>query len=1293
MKMRLFKRCVCTLLVVFLCVSMVLPVAYATNEEVSSGEVSDHTAAEETVAEETSPEEVVPADPSEEQITDDAEDEVIETTAEDVDADDAPAADDPTATAVIDDETPAEIIENDPETSVDDPTVSSVEPIAPKVAKKDTKDLASTGDSAALEFHVGGGRLYKSDMQSLFGESSGYFGIAKAASPNDIHYFSTNTILTSYQVESGSYIAYRTTSATGSLIKTPVWSAAATIDLTVRFYYTASFSVEGHEDGSLLLNGNETSGTDIELYTDTEYTVTAKEIAEYVYTINGAQDGVAFTPTADMTITAVYMKNEFATVTLVENEGGSTKIKSGDKDITDKVQAGESFTVVPTPDSAHNYYLESVVVKKNGEEVEGPEYGPVADGEEYTVTVTYAQATLTLSDCEVNIFDIQNGYYDALEQAILSNASLIPEEFLDEAAFSVQYDAGILLANYQPLSFGGNILTHTFGEGSVVGSVTIGNTEDIRVTCVIASQNLTLTADAVATVADLRIPTAISGSAVTITYGDDLKEALLPNITIIGDDGQNVTFTAEDITIDPEQPDVKLLQNQDITVKFGGNDQYAASEGTISVYVRQADSSLDVKNETISYGETPALQIDTEPADLDIIRLIAGIDGDATGFISIDIPNSVKERMKIKVGGFTIFDFYDFLSNQIGDGVSLSQLQGIISSVNDIAQNELVASGIEAAGFNVEVLQTILGAISDLPTIDLNVKISLGKAPTNAGVYLVTAVSADLNYRLAADVGYLVILPQTSTEENSVELRFINDIPGALNVMSYNDAQTFSFGGELYVNDEQIDSSHVYTLYAGTSYAGQAAVQSNEPIREPGVYTETVYVLGGNYLAMPIIRTYTVQRKPVALKMDNETVVYDKTGHALTAYADDGTDLKNNVSYLYTGFGYFSNIPPVNAGVYTVTASYSGDAEHLPAIVSAALTIKEAEATITVTCKDEVTYGDISDDDITALDLSYEVSGVIEGDDLGGILTLINKTEKFPHVGTYEAAASFRQTNFNYNVTIVKKNFMIVPRPVTLTIDTVSKKYGDLDPKLTYQIKNLAFEDELDVTLTRAEGEDVGEYPITATVAENPDYAITIVGEYKAPAVQEENPMNGDNNSGLAPTGADSDDVDYGLFKITAREITIIIDDASKTAGEEDPEFSCRITDGENELTPEMIGLTITRTAGEKPGKYRISYSFTNNNYTVNESKSSDAVFTIYEAPTEQPTYEPTDPTDAPQPATGGEPKEEGSKATVEQKPASPQTGSLNTALAFLIVIFLSLTIVLVIRRKQRVTSRNRRFM
>ena len=954
-------------------------------------------------------------------------------------------------------------------------------------------------DEVNFELHADG-YLTSSNIRELFGDSlldmaTKSYGFASVDTPNDI----TNATILGDSVEAGEYYIYRTGISTN-----PNWANAKVLKMNLRTYYNATFTVTGHEEGEVCLNNESVSGS-VKLYTDTEYTVTAKEISEYLCTMTGAEDGAAFTPSADVDVTVSYSKLAYATISLDVNEGGNVTVRSGEFTVTDRVNEGDSFTVEVTANANNAYYVESVVVTKDGEEVEAVdgEYGPVADGEAYVITVTFAKATLTLNDGEVSLRDVYFKNYDAVEQAILACAELLPAEFAGNAQTKVEYAAYNLLGYevFEPLTYS-NDLSHPFGTSERGGTLKGGNTERVRVTVTLPDYGIELRATATMTVNDDRIATAVESSSdsLTITYGDDLKAAVLDMISVISvEDQQPVEFTEDDITVTPDKLNANLLsalRPQEVTVRYKGTEVYAIAETKVNVYVRRAQSSLDAKSETITYGEAPEAKVVTTPENLDYIKLIAGIDGEAQGFVSIDIPESVKERMQIKIGDLVVLDIYQLLSNYIGEGgATINTFKDFINDIySRIGSSELIRQAIENSGFNMEILDGIMSFINELPDFESDLKIRLGQVPANAGAYLMFAVSTDTNYTTSSDLSYIIIKPKTTTEDETYELRFREEMQGdsELQFLSYEEAQEFDFAGDYFVNGEVTESDKLHTLYIGVTFGGDFIAQS-EPVTLPGVYTETVFILGGNYFAEPIFRAYTINRLETPIKMDDLTVPYDGEAHTIEAYFEDGAELTGNVSTYYYGSGYFGNDAPVNAGEYTVYTIYAGDELHMASSTTATLTIEKLDAVITVTCKDEVAYGDIGYGDLAAAEMGYTVTGTINDDSLGIIVPFIDPGETFPNVGEYTVSVIFIQTNPNYNVTVENATLNIVPKQLVITVNDAEKYIGTVDPDFTYTVSDTdgnVLDLELDIKIARDVGEKLGTYRIFIHEFNETNYAL-----------------------------------------------------------------------------------------------------------------------------------------------------------------------------------------------------------
>src|SRR5690606_29762896 len=115
----------------------------------------------------------------------------------------------------------------------------------------------------------------------------------------------------------------------------------------------------------------------------------------------------------------------------------------------------------------------------------------------------------------------------------------------------------------------------------------------------------------------------------------------------------------------------------------------------------------------------------------------------------------------------------------------------------------------------------------------------------------------------------------------------------------------------------------------------------------------------------------------------------------------------------------------------------------------------------------------------------------------------------------------------NYNVTLNNGVFTINPRAITIDISDFDKLYGDADPTFSWAIVDGSLPEgaSLEGTLTRAMGEDVGDYAITGELTgdlASPNYTVTL---------------------------------NEGVLTITPRPIIISAEDVAKLYGEADPEL------------------------------------------------------------------------------------------------------------------------------------------
>ena len=158
-------------------------------------------------------------------------------------------------------------------------------------------------------------------------------------------------------------------------------------------------------------------------------------------------------------------------------------------------------------------------------------------------------------------------------------------------------------------------------------------------------------------------------------------------------------------------------------------------------------------------------------------------------------------------------------------------------------------------------------------------------------------------------------------------------------------------------------------------------------------------------------------------------------------------------------------------------------------------TITAKEVTVAIT-PNGGTYGSV-----TAA--AAVLSGVVDGETVPVTLTYTGTandgtayadTTPPAKAGTYTVTATTTNPNYTLDPDTNTAEFAIAKRPATVTPDKKTKVYEEKDPDLTYTVRGVLDGETLKgITLTRAEGENAGEYAITATAdaGANPNYDVT----------------------------------------------------------------------------------------------------------------------------------------------------------------------------------------------------------
>ncbi|MDO4836649.1 MAG: MBG domain-containing protein [Clostridia bacterium] len=414
-----------------------------------------------------------------------------------------------------------------------------------------------------------------------------------------------------------------------------------------------------------------------------------------------------------------------------------------------------------------------------------------------------------------------------------------------------------------------------------------------------------------------------------------------------------------------------------------------------------------------------------------------------------------------------------------------------------------------------------------------------------------------------ATVDGVAVVPGTQVQVGNY---LVTVVSGTLTITAKAVVVKADDAGKVYDNDPTNPSEYTATV---TGLVGSDTITytvTREAGEDVGTYpiTPTGEATQGNYTVTYVPGTFEI--KPVKLEIHvkgaEETVTYNgedqKLGVNLVFEVVNKEDVPAGLEVVQKQ-KVKQNAHGTNVGTYeqdTLTAEVLGLSGEgagnysVTFVVDSVgyLKIDPKAVTVTADYKSKVYDNDPSTDP----ELTATVEGLI-GDDK---ITYTLSREDGQDVGEYTITPTGEATQGNYTVTYVPGTFEITAKAVVVKADDKSKTYGDTDPELTATVTGLVGSDTITYTVTREAGEDVGTYTITpAGDATQGNYTVTY---------------------------------ETGTFTITAAELSITINDASKVYGDADPELTYTAEGLVNgETIPEDL-ITIWRDAGEDVGTYPI---------------------------------------------------------------------------------------------------------
>ena len=387
------------------------------------------------------------------------------------------------------------------------------------------------------------------------------------------------------------------------------------------------------------------------------------------------------------------------------------------------------------------------------------------------------------------------------------------------------------------------------------------------------------------------------------------------------------------------------------------------------------------------------------------------------------------------------------------------------------------------------------------------------------------------------------------------------------------------------------DDAPVYTVsYSGFKGSDNASVLRGAPALDSdydkydgaGSYPITVQLdtlEADNYTFKLVNGTLTVKKAKLTVKADNKSITYGdaKPAYTVSYSGFKGTDNTSVLSGHPVIFCVYARYSPAGYYPISVTKGTLTSANYDFKFDSGWLTVNRATLTVTADNK-SITYGDakpaytVTYSGFKGFDSKYVLVGAPKitcsyQQNVSGVGSYTIDVEK----GTLWA--------WNYTFNCVDGTLTVGQKAATITANDKSKTYGEADPALDATVTGAVNGETLDYSLSRAPGENAGDYDIIVTLgtgAVNDNYNIT---------------------------------TNDGTLTIAKKAATITANDKSKTYGEADPALDATVT---GEVNGETLDYSLSRAPGENAGDYDIIVTLgtgaVNDNYNIT---TNDGMLTI----------------------------------------------------------------------------------
>lgn len=299
-------------------------------------------------------------------------------------------------------------------------------------------------------------------------------------------------------------------------------------------------------------------------------------------------------------------------------------------------------------------------------------------------------------------------------------------------------------------------------------------------------------------------------------------------------------------------PSIGAGENQQIRASFPTTADYLgcdAVEGTLTV--NKAFVRVHVKPAAIFYDEKPTTQqyVTTKPEDnFTIFKVYSGLTSNVKGAIYLQLPESILSPEALeKIDPVVKLLYGKTLTDILNDGMTLGELRALLQKLEKPTDD--LAKLLKLFNIDISSFTELLKVINKIPGVFDSTRVAIG-SPNRAGMYLVTAITSNPNYKTGVGTSTLVVKMRAT---------------GA-NLVWNNDQTTFTtgelanspLGATLMRGDTPArNQDGVHYRYIGTTDTHRLYISSKAPT-EPGTYRQTAYILGGNDMAKSISRSITI---------------------------------------------------------------------------------------------------------------------------------------------------------------------------------------------------------------------------------------------------------------------------------------------------------------------------------------------------------------------------------------------------------------------------------------------------